>query len=181
LFTEIKLIGTPLSKPLPLATRLGTQIDNEPGPPISEEAVKKHEQLVRKHGRWWQRRVDPVGGYNCAGHVWASRRAAVYESSEWRKIIAEDGYKPVRETVPIPGDLAIYLLPDGKIVHIGEVMRIEGGAGEIKKAFVLSKWDDLSGEYLHNVDDVPFKHQFPDMKVEFWTERLREPNAPGEN
>lgn len=173
-FEETKLIGTTPPPPIPLATRLGRLIHNEPGPAMSAEAKKTNDVLSRVHGGYWECRVEPVAGYNCAGHVWASRRAAIYEPSEWKKIIDDDGYKPVPEKeAPRPGDLAIYKLPDGKIIHIAEVMRIEGRKGEVRKAFALSKWGDLAGEYVHSVDDVPFKKTFPESKVEYWTERLR--------
>jgi hypothetical protein len=173
-FSDVTLIGIAPPKPIPLSTRLGNQIDNEPGPAMTEDALKQKQILEKVHGKSWETRIGPVSGYNCAGHVWASRRAAIYEPSEWKRILQEDGYDLIAEKTPLPGDLAIYSLPDGKIIHIAEVIRIEKGL-LMQKPFALSKLDDLSGEYIHNVDDVPFKRTFPEYKLEFWTERRRKP------
>src|ERR1035438_4083772 len=105
-------------------------------------------------------RRPPTGMYTCAGHVWASRRTGLYETSDYETILNEDGYRTLRENeLPRPGDLVLYRLegPD-EILHVGEIVEmcslVPGGAPSIPR--VLSKVDATSGEVLHAVENVPY-------------------------
>ena len=81
MFEQVKLLG-PTERSIIVQTRRGTDVKNlvelDPGP--REQRV--YEQYLQKFGRNWVRRRPPVGVYNCAGHVWASRRTAILESGE---------------------------------------------------------------------------------------------------
>jgi len=175
MFNTITLLGTP-PKEIALATRLGSTIANERGGTVCDYAREKHARILRDVGRLWIARIaDCVSGYNCAGHVWGARRTVIGDEPEWRKILDEDGYQMLRDReMPKLGDLAIYRLPNDLIVHVGEVVRVESNLG-LWNTFILSKWDDTSGEFLHQSRDVPFRRQLPDFRLEYWTERLRAP------
>lgn len=172
MFSEIPILGTK-PRPIPLATRLGTPIDNEPGVALNDDAREKNARILQHFTQNWIPRTGMhISGYNCAGHVWASRRAAVYEFGQLPTILNDDGYCKLQDLEkPLPGDLALYRHPDDKIIHVGEVLRTEGDRPFT--AIILSKWDDTSGEYMHSAWDVPFRRHFPDCKLEYWTERLR--------
>lgn len=176
MFSDIPLLGT---KPhgIPLATRKGTPIENQTGVAASEDAEDKNTLVQRIHGKEWTPRTGPVvSGYNCAGHVWATRRTSVYiDNKLLDTILEDDGYEQLAEGAkPLPGDLALYRLKDLKLIHVGQVHRIVA-EGKLFVVMVLSKWDDTSGEYIHKAWDVPFRKAFPDCELRYWTERFRRP------
>lgn len=173
MFEFIKLIGSP-KRELLLDTRQGNPIKNEIALPPSDLSLEREQLLFKRYGVRWQVRCQPSGIYNCAGHVWASRRTAIYEELEWTKILTEDEYRKLNMTeIPKPGDLALYHSEDVGFIHCGQVISIEPGltAGGSPIPKILSKWDDASGEYIHFASDVPFKDKIPDFKLEYWTDR----------
>ena len=116
----------------------------------------------------------PQGVYNCAGHVWASRRTAIYAESEWQKIYEQDGYRELRsDEDPQIGDLAIYLSETAGFLHVGTIINLAPpiGQGGSPIPEILSKWDDTSGEFLHFAPDVPFAISIPDWQISYWTDR----------
>lgn len=132
---------------------------------------RNYKRLLSKHGRWTPRR-PPSGEYNCAGHVWASRRTCIYEESEYRKILDDDGYRRVTE--PMPDDLAIYVDEAAGILHIGRIVELTPGIaeGSPRIPLVVSKWSDWTGEVCHLVTDHNFDNaQGFDVSVEYWTDR----------
>jgi hypothetical protein len=156
MFEEFRIRGTPITS-IALETRARRRIDNSVSASASAEAIQ-----------------PAGGGYNCAGHIWASRRTAIYERKEWDKILSDDGYRQLRDREPIlPGDIVIYRDPDPGIgiIHFAEVMRVENQRMNV--VFALSKWCDWAGEYLHHVADIQFRQNFPDVHIEYWTERFR--------
>lgn len=136
------------------------------------------ERLVSAHPGW-EIRKRACGVYNCFGHVWASRRTAVYEESEVERILADDGYRVLASAeTPLQGDLALYaLVAGGDLLHVGlvvELRRISSSGGSPLghgAPWVLSKWNDVSGEVVHHVNDVPFPAD--EFSVAFWTDRPR--------
>lgn len=69
------------------------------------------------------------------------------------------------------GDLVVYLGEGDDCLHVGLVVGsgrplLPGGE---PFPLVLSKWDDASGEYVHQVQDHPFSQFRP--RWEYWTER----------
>jgi hypothetical protein len=150
MFEVATLLGSGQTKLL-LQTSLGRNIDNEVAPKPSERNIKLYDKMRRKHGNW-QHRKDACGRYNCFGHVFASRRAAIYEEPEIEKILKDDGYRIIGHSEAMVGDLAVYKAPHG-IAHIGEIVHVDRSQA-LPRIEVLSKWNDSSGEDLHLIHDV---------------------------
>ena len=94
----------------------------------------------------------PVNGYNCYGHVFASRRTALYNltADDVEGILREDGYEEVRADADIRcDDVVVYCDACGP-THVGVITRLDQAR---QMPIVLSKFDDCSGEYEHPVDD----------------------------
>lgn len=174
MFEEARLFGQ-TEKSIRLQTRRGWDIPNlielEPG--VRERQL--YQLLCERFGRDWTQRKPASGGYNCAGHVWASRRTSILEEPAWFRILEDDGYRclGVGET-PCPGDLALYRdRGPGGCLHVGEVVRLKKGVAEGSPdvPWVMSKWNSTSGEVLHGVHDVAHLRGYYDVQIEFWTDR----------
>src|SRR5262249_19543602 len=108
MFEEARLLG-PTERSIIVQTRHGRAVKNlielEPG----ERERRKYERLLQLYGAFWVRRKAPTGAYNCAGHIWASRRTAILEDDAWQMILEDDGYRQLgTDEHPLPGDLALY-------------------------------------------------------------------------
>jgi hypothetical protein len=124
-------------------------------------------RLEREWERRYQRRTPHTSGYNCFGHAFAGRRTAIYEISLIETILVEDEY--VKIDYPSAGDVVIYRDPDTRdIEHAGIVVGHDSGKIEI-----LSKFNDVTGEFIHehDDDDLPFFRPFPRTLIEFWSDR----------
>lgn len=174
MFGAVELFGTPESS-IVVQTRQGESIANAQAPEPSERCFKIFDLLVHRHPGWLVRR-RPTGLYNCAGHVWACRRTAIYEQSAWEQIFREDGYR-VRTGLeqPTVGDLVVYRdNVTQALLHVGEIVelrRVAAGQGPDERAavpWVLSKFGPTSGEVLHHYRQAPYE-QF-DVATSFWTE-----------
>lgn len=107
-------------------------------------------------------RKGPLAGYNCYGHVLASRRTALYpnEGADIIRILFEDGYLEIDESQAALGDVVLYYDESGPN-HIARVVRIDttqlglvaNDEGAVDIPIVRSKFDDVSGEYEHNLAD----------------------------
>ncbi|MBN1591187.1 MAG: hypothetical protein JW888_16865 [Pirellulales bacterium] len=135
--------------------------------------------LLEKYGKNWTRRKPAVGGYNCAGHVWASRRTAILETEHWKTILRDDGYRRLAGTEePHVGDLILYVdkaddKADDDYLHVAQIVELREGvtATSPQVPWVLSKWDSTSGEAIHNAYDVPYGRQEFTIDREYWTDR----------
>ncbi len=125
-------------------------------------------------------------GYNCAGHVWASRRTVILAGEAdavIHMILADDGYRllPLEEGA-IQGDLVLYwnVTTGGRRtwLHVGvmsELRENQRAADDVpgivdgRIPWVLSKWNHCTGEWLHRYNDVPYKTD--GLLIEFWTDR----------
>lgn len=172
-------LGTPPRR-IPLATRRGTDIPNEVAPEPDAPTRAKHDAFGRRYGRGWEPRKPHVGGYNCAGHVWASRRTSIYEESAVRMILNEDGYRRlVGFGDAAVGDLVIYWhRPRGGTelwLHVAVVCELRPLFSESgnRRPWVLSKFGDTTGEWLHRFDDFPYDQPGMglDLVIEFYTDR----------
>ena len=174
MFEEARLLG-PTERSIIVETRKGTRLPNlievEPG----EQQRRRYELLVKEYGRNWIARKPPTGGYNCAGHVWASRRTALLEPESWKRVLDDDGYRPLNENEnPMVGDLVLYVDREKQeFLHVGCVVELQRGIGDGSPPIprVLSKWDSTSGEVLHNVMDVFYGQKGFSLLVEYWTDR----------
>ena len=129
---------------------------------------------MKKYGSRWKKRLDPRGCYNCAGHVWASRRTGILEDTEWEKIRKEDCYRIISELEePRVGDLAVYKSDSFGYLHIGQIVCLLPGVSNSSPSVprILSKWDPSSGEYEHLPKETPFHENFPDYQLRYWTDR----------
>ena len=102
--------------------------------------------------------------YDCAGMVFANRRALVTVDNI-RTILRLDGYRRVQEEELAAGDIVLYENQDGP-THVG-LVTLAKTAG-VKDIRVLSKWG-YAGEIEHHLHVVP---QLMGVASEFWTERV---------
>jgi hypothetical protein len=164
-----------------LQTHLGNDIENEVAfHPVPRHAIDKFDRIAKSHPRWIHRK-PPTGIYNCFGHVWASRRTAVYDSFDEAvlRVRNDDGYRTVDWECETPhvGDIACYwgsVDPYRDCHHVGSVVSVQHrGDGLPPMIWILSKWDDTSGEVVHEALE---DHIFRGVRLEYWTDRpLHEP------
>jgi hypothetical protein len=174
LFQGAKLLGSPRND-LPLATRKGNDIPNEIIPPPDEAECRKLDAFIKQYGAQWEQRKPHMGVYNCAGHVWASRRTAILDEDAVWLILRDDGYRVLRTgESPMQGDLVLYWHrpASGKDLwlHVGMVCEIRI-LGTVRIPWIISKWGATAGEWLHRCDDVPYDKQGFTTRVEFRTDR----------
>lgn len=178
MFEEV-LLGREKARSIELQTRLGNRIENSVAmEPIPDHAARKFDRLVEKHPRWMIRK-SAIGFYNCFGHIWASRRTAVYDQFDEAvlRVRDDDGYRKVdwEKETPVSGDVVTYwekVDPYSGCVHVARVVQFRAREKTLPpEIFALSKWDDVCGEVLHEVNDVPFEG----MRMEYWTDRPVEP------
>lgn len=170
MFEAQKLFGS-ADKGIALQTRTGRDIRNSLGLELTDHHYRRYELLLKKCGQNWQRRRPPSGGCNCAGHIWASRRTCIYEEADWRMILSDDGFRKTSD--PLPDDLVIYVEKESGILHIGRVVELKEGVTKESRRipWVVSKWNDFSGEVFHLENDHPFQTSGFIVKVEYWTDR----------
>ena len=174
MFDVQRLIGQNRQE-LRLDTRAGQHIKNEVAPPPTQQSLTREQVWLNKFAANWIKRTGPCGIYNCAGLVWASRRTAIYDIAEWDKIYRDDAYRELNDSeLPMPGDLAIYSQSEVGYIHVGQVLSLEPGLVKTGRPIpkILSKWDDVSGEYIHFPRDVPFGDHFTDLQLKYWTDRI---------
>jgi hypothetical protein len=176
---EVIILGGTRETPLALQTRLGKDIPNSPALPDGDPT--EWAALLQKYKVGPEQiRTGACGVYNCAGHVWASRRTAIYEAAAYTMILGEDGYRTLDSgEMPRLGDLAVYLarMPSGAtyIFHVGVVAKFEKGPAIINQQaeqsipWVLSKLNDWGGELFHHCSTLPAV-PFP-FELEYWTDR----------
>jgi hypothetical protein len=172
MFELLRLLGSD-GVELALSTRLSRPVGNTQAPStITEEQRQKYQRLLEKHPLWVERKAA-CGVYNCSGHVWGARRTAIYEQSEINKILQDDGYRPLRNAEPLSlSDLILYYERE-TFYHVGVVAKFQalsfGAEAGQPIPWILSKWNDTSGEVLHHFENVPFG-DIP-TQSQFWTDR----------
>lgn len=144
-----------------LATRAKRDIPNEIIVPPSPAELSKATLFVQLHGSKWRMRKDHCGGYNCAGHVWASRRTGIFDPAQVPIILQDDGYRALRAgEACVEGDLVLYWGSSPgdteEWLHVGVVCEIRPIVNVGLEVWVLSKFGATIGEFLHLVDDVPY-------------------------
>jgi hypothetical protein len=175
MFEEVKLFGSPEQR-IVVQTRKGRDVKNviEPEPGFQQRQI--YQRLLEKYGRQWHPRRPATGGYNCAGHVWASRRTGIFDPSDWRLILDDDGYRRLApDEQPQPGDLVLYVdNVNAEILHVGMILEMRQGVtpDSPRLPWVLSKWDAKSGEVMHFVRDLPpWEDQGFSVIIQYWTDR----------
>ena len=172
MFEDLKLRGLG-EEGIALATRIGRNIPNSTGVDLTEIHYQRYKDFLEKNGQNWEQRKPPSGEYNCAGHVWASRRTCIYEEGEnvYRTILSDDGYRKTNE--PRLDDLAVYIDKSIGILHIGRVVGFREGLGKEGPSipWIVSKWNDLSGEVCHFATDHHYHGDGWLVTIEYWTDR----------
>jgi hypothetical protein len=169
------LLGSAI-RSIRLDTRLGTAIANEVIPPPDQAECFRCDLFVKKHGAQWRLRKPHCGGYNCAGHVWASRRTAILDEEAIRLIITEDGYRVLPSPgAAVPGDIVVYwgttVVGAETWLHVARVCEVKQGPGQLLIPWVVSKWGSTIGEWMHRFDDVPYEDFGYALRIEFLTDR----------
>ena len=151
-------------------TKRGRDIENEVGPELTDDHLRLYEALVNKFGATWQRRKPATAGYNCAGHIWASRRTSIYEFEEVRKILEDDGYR--RTDHPLPDDVVLYTDQQIGWLHASRVIQLQEGITAQSRPIplVVSKMN-WGGEVIHSAFHSPFTSPTFDLIIEYWTDR----------
>ena len=176
MFRGVLFLGS-TEKSIVVETRKGRRISNEMAPEPGFREREIYRKALKTHvGPVWRERKPATGGYNCAGHVWASRRTALYDSAEWQLILEDDGYAilPGSESAVL-GDLALYVRQDNnEIWHVAQFidllpLLIEGS----NEPWLLSKLNDRSGEVMHFACYLGsyYKTLGYETKIEYWTDR----------
>lgn len=166
---KARLVGTP-PKEIILQTRAGHCVPNSQSCEPEARNRARYDMIRRNHA--WVNRKPACGVYNCFGLVWASRRTAIYEEQSISQILIEDGYRLLQtDEQPLPGDLVLYLHLSGEVrdtCHAAIIMKLEQrGPGMVP--WLLSKWNDVCGEDIHAIRDVP--PSLGNCAIEFWTDR----------
>jgi hypothetical protein len=179
MFEELRLLGK-TEKSIVVQTREGTSIENLVELAPAEAQRRSYSLFLRRFGANWRQRKPATGFYNCAGHVWASRRTAILKPESWQVILDEDGYRALNAAeTPVAGDLVLYAdAQSGEYIHVGMILEMQEGISPESPAipWVLSKWNSTSGEVMHYVDDVPYGKLDMPTRTQYWTDR---PNAEG--
>lgn len=168
-FEGIRLIGS-AEVEIPVSTRRNRPIRNSQAiETVDPRGREKYGRLLAAHPRW-EPRKDACGVYNCSGHVWACRRTAIYDQPEIDKILQDDGYRNLHDDEQaVLGDLILYYVGES-LYHVGVVYALRAivASGATQPIpWILSKWDDMSGEVLHHWQDVPWQ----DTRIVFRTDR----------
>jgi hypothetical protein len=169
MFEIARLVGTPPGKII-LQTRVGRNVENSQ--PCEPDATLKAKYDLLRRNRLWENRKPACGFYNCFGLVWANRRTAIYDEDAISQILMEDGYRRLQtDEQPSIGDIVLYRHLSGDIydtLHAAVVMELRQ-IGETKIPWILSKWNDVSGEDIHAILDFP--QHFQGCLIEYWTDR----------
>lgn len=181
MFENERIIGTrekDIEGSIVVHTRQGNPLENFISCEPAFQKQNTYRLLRTQHGANWTMRKPATGGYNCAGLVWASRRTCLTNPKDYRRVLAEDGYRQTNESDLVAGDVVAYVKADeiGKvalpeILHVARVceLRPHKIAGPIP--WVISKWDCQYGEDFHAVRDCPQLAGGEDFELEFWTDR----------
>lgn len=178
MFETARLLGS-AERSIIVETHRGTRLANVIEPVPGHQQRQFYQALLKRYGENWRERKLATGVYNCAGHVWASRRTSLLEPGQWRLILDEDGYRRLDAPGEVfPGDLVIYAdRTSSEILHVAQVLELRPGLRPEgpRIPWVLSKWDAKSGEVMHLAYDVPYEKQGIEFSIEWWTDRPEEP------
>lgn len=114
----------------------------------------------------WVVKSDVDVNYNCAGMVWASRRAALPNPTDWECILAEDGYREIEFNQLENDDIVVYFLSD-ELEHVGRVVKAD--RTDFFTCRVLSKFGMQYGEIEHSINDSFIKKM--NWETRYYTHR----------
>jgi len=159
-----------------LVTSKGNTIANHQGGEVAAGKIQAFKDMCRQNQ--WNFRRHAGGLYNCAGLIWASRRTGISQTEDWRRILADDGYRPTSR--PQIDDLVLYRdVDDNTYLHVARIVSFKPGLTPESELVpvVLSKWGHDLGECFH----LAREHRMPgtyNVAEEFWTERPKNERNP---
>lgn len=186
MFEELHLIGD-TTQSIVLQTRKGRDVRNAIAPEPGGKQVAIYGLIRAQFGALWKQRKPACGGYNCFGHLFASRRTAVHDDAEIQKIFEDDGIRKLRpDEWPQVDDLVLYSYLQGrtrKPFHVARITKVESlvipeqsGGALMKRTPILtvvSKWNDSAGEDEHKWRDIGLWENLDlDLEAEVFTERV---------
>lgn len=167
-----------IEHPKPIYARSGWEIP-QPNPNDIEAAQKSQtldlvrirtksliRDMTRNRSRNLEIRSFSPYMYNCAGMIFANRRAWI-DIGQIYDILREDGYNEIPLEQLNLGDVVLYTF-DNHPSHIGLVTIVHSRIGQILNIRVLSKWGK-DGEIEHHYEDVPSHCGKPDS---YWSEKV---------
>lgn len=102
-----------------------------------------------------------------------------------QRILDEDGYAVVARGDEVAGDLVVYS-DQQDVTHAARVDRIEklqlGLDGATTRTIVLSKFNDISGEFEHLIDDTSWADpawHYGRVTYRVFRDRSQAPRGPG--
>lgn len=115
---------------------------------------------------------EPTGVYNCHGYVFASGRTGIDHGRDVRMILEDDGYVKIDQVNAMPGDVVLYIGPDGDVDH--SALLVQTAAQSVTAiAVVVSKWGNFV-EFMHSLSQCPYESE----NVEYWRLGKRPQPAP---
>lgn len=129
----------------------GKSLGNIPvGKEWTNAEKKKINERIKKAFPKIQVVGDPTKAYDCHGFTFKSKKMRIY-NEDVDKIIKDQDWKLTDDGKHKKGHIIIYRDKAGKVTHSGFIEEV-GADGNVTK--VRSKWG-ASGEYVHDVKDVP--------------------------
>jgi hypothetical protein len=163
MFEIPRLIGTPREeRRIVVQTKMGNEVEAFVGPDASTQCRNGFEAYLRQRPNAEERKAA-CGGYNCAGMVWAARRAILPRPEDWERILVEDGFRHIEDAAAHIGDIVVYRNDVDEITHIGRVCAMDqllirsdsvDSASARRVFMVLSKLGATMGEVIHRRDDI---------------------------
>ena len=151
----------------PIYARSGWRIPQEYPPELPEELMRLK---TDEHLRWRQGlrlRSISTYPYNCVGMIFAARRAWI-EIDHIYRLFNEDGYRQIRRSETMPGDVVLYKDEYNEPTHVALIITVEI-IGTTPNILVISKWGK-DAEFIHHIENVPTATL--GHPAEFWTDRV---------
>lgn len=184
---EVARLGS-TKREIPLATHRPTFINNETCEPdlVPTPTMSRNDAAL---GDRYTRRRPAIAGYNCFGMALAHRRTAITGLDggllDVQRILDEDGYSVIAPAAAMAGDLVVYS-DERDVTHVARVDRIEtvqlGLEAATRQTIVLSKFNDISGEFEHLLDDTSWADpawHYGRVTYRVYRDRAQTPRGPG--
>ncbi|MFC1557144.1 hypothetical protein ACFL5L_04095 [candidate division KSB1 bacterium] len=137
--------------------------------PFSAFEINLHKEFDKDYPEWnlipdkkVYRRTSYIYHYNCHGLVFASRRTWIDLTEDVRAIIYCDNYQKVEFKDVLPGDIVLYVDPEGDICHSGIIIS-KPEDSKSNMPWVLSKWAKYR-EVVHLLTRCPY----PNTEKEYY-------------
>lgn len=165
IISAVVLLINPQVSPIKVQTRAGTDIEVSQSSIVGNIFIGADRAAHNQHKFAVPRTEELSGFYNCHGLVFASRRAAIDDTSQIPRILGEDCYRSVQLTDLLPGDIAVYYdNGNGEAIHSAIIVEVPSAANPLGVITVVSKWGN-GREYLHKLNDCTYS---TDARIEYY-------------